>query len=329
MNLNPLIVKCVQPKRRLHIKTTATEMFFVSYILYGGVSVIGLLALLLPTWSALDKTSLFFVSILGFVLALIFYVYRAIAPLWIAIAHIPVGIALVNMSVYLGHGVQSVGFGLIFVLSSAYLFHYITKLIAIFAVLCASILYAFTLQYLNIDGWQSIVLFSMGNCYLMGLIIWHMTRRMHRLSTQDSLTGLINRQTIDAIMFNLIDSFKTKKQNFTLFIIDLNNFKLVNDTKGHLEGDKVLIQFSRQLKMCVQDSDHVARWGGDEFVVILLDASKQKIKHFEDTLRSASKETIGFELGFSQPKLNDTLDTLMQRADKKMYHRKLHRRSTD
>jgi len=327
--LNQYILQCIQPERRLHIKANTQEMFLVSALLYGGLSATALFALLFPVWVELNVTGIFFSAVAGIFLSLIFYRYRLVAPLWLAIIHIPIGIVLANVAVYLAGSEQAVGFGIIFVISSAYLFHYITKSIAIVVLLGAMVLFAFTLNTLNIEGWQAIVIFTAGNCFLMGLMVWLMTRRLHQLNIKDALTGLLNRQTIDAITLNLLVSNQSKIKNLIFIVIDLNKFKLINDTKGHLEGDKVLKKFSRQLELCTHKNEHVARWGGDEFVVILQTVCLKDVQQFETKLRESTKNIIGFEMGFSHFQKADTLDALMLRADQKLYANKRTRRADD
>ncbi len=329
MGLNQFITICIQPERRLNIKETTQEMFLVSSLLYGGISIVALIAMLLPTWPELDQKGILITSMMGLFVAFIFYYFHKVAPLWFAILHIPFGIALANVAIYLGHSDLSTSFSIIFIIGSAYLFHYITKRIAIIVLLWGMILFIVTLKTLGVVGWPSIVVFVFGNSLLMGLIVWLMTRRMHQLNITDSLTGLINRQTIDAMTQNLLDIYEAKETDFVFIIIDLNKFKLINDTKGHLEGDKVLIEFGRHLKASVNEGDYVARRGGDEFIVILSNGNEQDIERFELSLRNASKDTIGFELGVSKPQREDTLDAIMHRADKNLYSNKHHRRSTD
>ena len=327
--MKQLILQCLQPERRLHIKATTQEMFLVSALLYGGLSISALVSLLFPTWSELDTTGVFISALASLLMSVIFYKARAVAPLWLAIIHIPIGISLTSFAIYLGHAEQSIGFGFIYIMGSAYLFHYIAKSIAILLLIFAMSLFAFTLYTLNIEGWPSIVVFTSGNCLLMGLMVWLMTRRLYQLNIKDPLTGLLNRQTIDALTLNLLDKYSTKTENFTLMVIDLNKFKLINDTKGHLEGDRVLKEFSHHLEQCVKDNDFVARWGGDEFVVILNTTDQSDIQQFTDKLRGLTQNTIEFEIGYSSSQKTDTLDTLMQRADYNMYTNKHNRRATD
>jgi diguanylate cyclase (GGDEF)-like protein/PAS domain S-box-containing protein len=95
--------------------------------------------------------------------------------------------------------------------------------------------------------------------------------RIHHLAHHDSLTGLLNRA---AFMMRLVPAMRRAEQQgqlLALLFIDLDNFKRVNDSLGHLEGDKVLRTVAERIGACLRGSDLVARFGGDEFVVLLED----------------------------------------------------------
>jgi diguanylate cyclase (GGDEF)-like protein/PAS domain S-box-containing protein len=99
---------------------------------------------------------------------------------------------------------------------------------------------------------------------------------MHQLAHHDSLTGLANRTLLNDRLTQSILTSKRSMRCGALMILDLDNFKPVNDLYGHLVGDLLLVEVARRLKSCVREVDTVSRFGGDEFVVLLseLDASQ-------------------------------------------------------
>ncbi|MBA3976279.1 MAG: hypothetical protein C0504_18890 [Candidatus Solibacter sp.] len=103
-------------------------------------------------------------------------------------------------------------------------------------------------------------------------------------ASTDTLTGLENRRGLEA----RVKSYTEAGLPFTIMILDLNRFKAVNDMHGHLAGDLLLVEFSRKLKALLASSDHVARWGGDEFVVLM-----------ETSLRDAIARARSMELGLN------------------------------
>lgn len=91
---------------------------------------------------------------------------------------------------------------------------------------------------------------------------------LHQQANHDSLTGLANRAYFQDVANHLIQTAKRKRKPLALIYFDLNEFKKINDTYGHLSGDELLKQVARRLKTVVRDSDFLARLSGDEFVII-------------------------------------------------------------
>lgn len=95
--------------------------------------------------------------------------------------------------------------------------------------------------------------------------------RIRHLAYHDPLTNLPNRFSLNERLAQALGSARRNDRRLALLLIDLDNFKIINDTLGHQAGDQLLIQVAERLGKAVRDSDVVARLGGDEFVVVLLD----------------------------------------------------------
>jgi diguanylate cyclase (GGDEF)-like protein/PAS domain S-box-containing protein len=102
--------------------------------------------------------------------------------------------------------------------------------------------------------------------------------KIRKLAFYDALTQLPNRLLLDDRMRHAIATSKRSSRYGALMFLDLDNFKSLNDTHGHSAGDLLLIEVSRRISSCVRETDTVARFGGDEFVVVLseLDAGKDR-----------------------------------------------------
>jgi len=150
----------------------------------------------------------------------------------------------------------------------------------------------------------------------------------------DSLTGLYNRKGF--IEFFKRETAKARRENkcFGLFMIDLDNFKNVNDIFGHPEGDRILKDFATLLKNSVRDTDVVCRVGGDEFVVIVASPCESLMK-IENRIRKAVKTWIkkdevaaraqlDVSIGSAcwEPHMGVDIDNLINTADKIMYAEK-------
>ncbi len=145
---------------------------------------------------------------------------------------------------------------------------------------------------------------------------------------KDVLTGLYNRLKFDEILERKFKEYNTNKASFSIIMIDIDNFKHINDTYGHNKGDEVLKNlasiFHKELRKC----DLIVRWGGEEFAVLVDDDTKQSISVAEK-LRLAVQEklhitshTITISLGVSQITKGDTNDTLFKRVDNALYESK-------
>jgi len=151
-----------------------------------------------------------------------------------------------------------------------------------------------------------------------------------RLAGQDPLTGLDNRRRVEASIERHIEMGKP----FSILLLDLNEFKKVNDTCGHLAADDLLKQFSAELKSGFRSTDVVGRWGGDEFVVVLdggMDAAEAQTDRisrwvfgdYQLRVGSASRKiTVSAAIGTAEWQPGDSPRTLLERADAAMYREK-------
>jgi diguanylate cyclase (GGDEF)-like protein len=154
--------------------------------------------------------------------------------------------------------------------------------------------------------------------------------KLKHLAHHDNLTGLPNRHMFyDHLSKSVARSYRQTKILAVLFI-DLDRFKDVNDTRGHAEGDLLLISVARRLAECIRESDIVARIGGDEFVVMLdaIKSAHDAAKVAQKILEAMSKvfvvddheHFVGISIGISMyPADGFDVETLIKNADSAMY----------
>ncbi len=132
-----------------------------------------------------------------------------------------------------------------------------------------------------------------------------MEARLFWQSNHDALTGLENRNRFEQRLSNLLSSSRSSSDEHALLYLDLDQFKIINDTCGHAAGDELLRQLSSILKYKIRASDHLARLGGDEFGILLPDCPLDAAIRSANDLRSTIKDfrfTHGgklFAIGFS------------------------------
>ena len=124
----------------------------------------------------------------------------------------------------------------------------------------------------------------------------HLAAELEEMATRDQLTGLFNRRYLESTLDQIVAGVKRRGTHLGILMCDLDYFKEVNDTYGHDGGDDVLRQLAQVLLNSVRSSDIVIRFGGEEFIVILVDCEVSKIKDVAETIR-LSVEKNKFQAG--------------------------------
>lgn len=147
------------------------------------------------------------------------------------------------------------------------------------------------------------------------------TQRFYEESIRDPLTGAFNLRKFYEDIENTRKECMNHKIGFVLLIIDVDNFKQINDTLGHLAGDKVLKEIVVNIKKNIRDSDTVYRYGGDEFTVILKNTDREGAYKIAERIRKEIEQNTHttISIGGSYFFLVYTTTELMREADRKLY----------
>lgn len=149
---------------------------------------------------------------------------------------------------------------------------------------------------------------------------------LKEIASKDALTDLFNRGKFDDVLTKEIELSKATISQFSVLFLDIDHFKIVNDTYGHEAGDYVLKEISKILVSSVRIGDFIARWGGEEFVITLQStnvneasilAEKIRLKVQEHDFIEGGKQTIS--IGVTQYIHRENKDELMKRVDKALY----------
>jgi len=162
-------------------------------------------------------------------------------------------------------------------------------------------------------------------------------KHLRRLAVVDALTGLYNRHHFEQVWDLELARLRRSGGQACVLMVDLDHFKVINDTRGHLAGDRVLVEVGRVLKQGVRDVDALARWGGEEFLLLMPDTSLEVALLVAERLRTsisdcelddrAGQIRITASFGMTELRPEDTLSQAIARADQAMYRSKTNGRN--
>lgn len=153
--------------------------------------------------------------------------------------------------------------------------------------------------------------------------------RLKRLAETDELTGLYNRRRVSRLLEEEMERSLRYELPLSVIVFDIDDFKRVNDDFGHDVGDAVLAGLAKLAKDTVRQSDELARWGGEEFLVVAPETSRSGSRKLADRLREAIEEyefeageRVSASFGVSKLRPRDSATTLVKRADVALYRAK-------
>ncbi len=155
------------------------------------------------------------------------------------------------------------------------------------------------------------------------------------MATTDPLTGVWNRRHFENAAASAITGALRYKYSVSMLLFDIDHFKLVNDRYGHQVGDQILVELTRVVRQVLRASDILARWGGEEFVVIMAHCTEsaamqlaEKIRQVVEGYRFAEAGTITISLGAAEFNPGETLDGWFRRVDQALFQAKTEGRNT-
>lgn len=163
--------------------------------------------------------------------------------------------------------------------------------------------------------------------FSLGLLLGKKYDRLKFEATMDSVTKVYNRRFIEVNFKTLLRQAERKRKRMTVMMLDVNDFKEVNDRFGHNQGDTALAAIAEVLRQCGDRGEIIGRWGGDEFIIICPYADEKHVERLlnqiHEQLQSISLQT-GIRLSVSAghaayPEQGTDLCQLTQNADKRMY----------
>lgn len=188
-----------------------------------------------------------------------------------------------------------------------------------------------------LEGIRNTLYLNLAICFLITAFVLFATSltinryqgRLEKMATTDKLTGLANRQAFDLLVQQALREQPRVHHRLLAILIDIDNFKAINDRLGHLAGDSVIRQVAGTIKKTLRKADIVCRWGGEEFLVVVKNIAEIEGRQLAEKIRNAvatggyhhKGETIAvtISLGIAVHSENETQDQLIARADQALY----------
>jgi len=150
-------------------------------------------------------------------------------------------------------------------------------------------------------------------------------------STIDKLTGVYNRKYFEEALLLLLDSARVQKSEFAVIMFDIDDFKGVNDQYGHQTGDEVLVKLTTEVKKCIGKGDIIGRYGGEEFILLLPNVSKEEAMNISDRIKNnvedarilGDKRKVTISVGIAMSAYESlNSEEIIERADQALYKAK-------
>jgi len=145
----------------------------------------------------------------------------------------------------------------------------------------------------------------------------------------DELTKIYNRAFFNESLIKMIQNYQNTQENLNLLMFDIDFFKKVNDTYGHQTGDSILIEFVQLIKTNIREEDILARWGGEEFIIILPNITIDETEKIAQKLRQKIKENIFIDglritcsIGIAEFTDDDSSSSIIKKVDTALYRAK-------
>lgn len=160
-------------------------------------------------------------------------------------------------------------------------------------------------------------------------LLKRMNAELSRLSMTDALTGLLNRRAIDDLLEHECARRQRTGSPISVLIFDIDHFKRINDQYGHHQGDQVLTTLASTLQQAIRGTDHLARWGGEEFIILAVDSDLDQVALLAEKIRATVQAMplnapfrITVSIGVADCHAGDTVRQLCARADAALYRAK-------
>ncbi len=287
--------------------------------LTGGL--IGFLTLVLPTPLGVNRPAAAGLTVIAVLLGGIVIVWgRQLPCSWYQVL-LATGTVTTSIGVYLSRGdAMSVGVAAMYVWVGIYSAYFFSRRATAIHLMIVGVCFSLVASLAWGGSHVSLILIVVSTVLLGTLVVARLKAELRSMALTDTLTGLPNRQALERILSREVARISRFGGSLCVGVIDLDDFKEVNDTKGHLAGDIVLRRTAARWYAALRRIDILARYGGDEFVVVLPSCNQRNAVEIFARLKSES--TIGWSVGVAEWVEGESYLELLHRADQALLEAK-------
>lgn len=298
------------------------ELLGVLYVLAGAIALPGLLVDPIPHTDVTASLATCCVAVaVGTALVVVARRRGARLRMWTVHAGMTLAVAAMCTSVLLAHGalggIASMG---VMVWASMYVTALFPWRVAAVYLVGAGLVMTIVVLTTVRDNPVGVAFLSVGGTLGAGFVVGYLALVLRRHAQVDTLTGLLNRRALDDVLGRELALVARTRSPLAVAVVDLDHLKVVNDTRGHLAGDEALRSFADLWAGQLRATDHLVRYGGDEFVLVLPGCDLAGASELVERLRAAGAPPCSIGLTCWAP--SDTAERLLARADAALYRAK-------
>ena len=279
-----------------------------------------LVSLLVDAGQAVPRGRIFAVACAALVSSVAVWLFGRRLRDWAFHCLVVLGAAMVTTVVHqAGGGLASAGYASLYVVVVVYAFFFFRRPLALIHLLIVATASFAAFADVGGPGWWALWVMLMSAAAMVGVLVSVLVEQVRSMARADMLTGLANRRAWEESLPREVARAARAARPLSVAVIDLDYFKEVNDSGGHHAGDQTLRAVAAAWSSQVRDADLLARYGGDEFALVMPDCDTDQAQVIVERLRETTPHGTSFSAGIATWNGDETITELVRRADEALY----------